>query len=387
MMLIKLLLALLLLTFPAVASEDSDSYDEAIDFSFDDLPPLQEATPINNAKLSDTAAKEEITQPTSPQTPDTPPKVFIPERPEITIPQPVVAPSSPSTENEDADEQKISISTKESLTENLKKNSNPQNNSVLDGTWIEKLAEMSPSKLLSSAEKENADSVKKDNSDEDNDDYNLDNMMNRYRRKSQSGKSNASVFDIAGIMLRMNINQVDDIMKNRGFKRINARYQIPNFIKWRNEETCRNTGIVGYERTQACVIQKAKKDGYEYIQYLKYSKFDSKEEMEIYFTSNFTENKVYKIIYRSSIAGINGNSPKAVYIRNLKVYDFWRRINRKYGEPDDKTMVIWGLGGNKPYLNAATGYLKLEDPMFVEMDYTRMSREDQKFIHSDFYNF
>ena len=50
-------------------------------------------------------------------------------------------------------------------------------------------------------------------------------------------------------------------------------------------------------------------------------------------------------------------------------------------------MVIWGLGGNKPYLNAATGYLKLEDPMFVEMDYTRMSREDQKFIHSDFYNF
>ena len=96
---------------------------------------------------------------------------------------------------------------------------------------------------------------------------------------------------------------------------------------------------------------------------------------------------VYKIVYISRIAAITGNSPKAVYLHNLKVYDFWKKINQKYGQPDNKTDVTWGLGGNKPYLKAATGYLLLEDPMFREMDYTRMSREDQRFIHSDFYNF
>ena len=73
---------------------------------------------------------------------------------------------------------------------------------------------------------------------------------------------------------------------------------------------------------------KAKKDGYEYLQYIKYAKFDSKEEIEVYFTSNFTENKVYKIIYNSRIASITGNSPKAIYIRNIKVYDFWKKINK-----------------------------------------------------------
>ena len=46
------------------------------------------------------------------------------------------------------------------------------------------------------------------------------------------------------------------------------------------------------------------------MQYLKYAKFDSKEEIEVYFTSNFTENKVYKVFYKSTIASIT-DSPKA----------------------------------------------------------------------------
>ena len=55
--------------------------------------------------------------------------------------------------------------------------------------------------------------------------------------------------------------------------------------------------------------------------------------------------------------------------------------------PDNKDEVLWGLGGNKPYLKAASGVLLLEDPMLRELDYTRMSREDQRFINTDLYNF
>ena len=75
------------------------------------------------------------------------------------------------------------------------------------------------------------------------------------------------------------------------------------------------------------------------------------------------------------------------YLRDIKVYDFWRKINQKYGVPDNREDAIWGMGGNKPYMKAATGFLLLEDPMLKELDYTRMSREDQKYMNTNLYNF
>lgn len=45
------------------------------------------------------------------------------------------------------------------------------------------------------------------------------------------------------------------------------------------------------------------------------------------------------------------------------------------------------MGGNKPYLKAKTGFLLLEDPMLRELDYTRMSREDQRYMNTDLYSF
>lgn len=373
-----LFLIIFTLTLPAWASEDGEDYefDDGSNFSFDsqsdngepvalDVVPLAK-TDIDNNSNEDKNSQEEI---------------FIPDRPNI---------DTKPVKNNDNPKDKTKTAPKATLTDKLKKDTSTKGDSIIEGTWIEKLTEISPSKLLGlnndkADTEESTDEV--DEEYEEDGDVSLEGLMHNYRTKSKGGRSNASVFDISGVMLRMSVDQVDYTMQNRGFKKINAKFQIPNFIKWRNEEGCRATGVVGYERTQACVVQKAKKDGYEYVQYLKYAKFDTKETMEIYFTSTFSDNKVYKIEYRSTIANITGNSPKAVYIRNLKVYDFWRRISRKYGVPDDKTRVTWGLGGNKPYMIAKTGFLKLEDPMFVEMDYTRMSREDQKFIHSDFYNF
>ena len=406
MKLCRIFFACMLLAFPAFASEDGEAYDESIDFSFDNpndavwMPSSEEdeedVLPPEGFLADDVMTKEQAkqfskdTNKNNNSTSDKPkqnqqsvePKeeqIFLPPKPNIQTENPTTA------KKDDKDDKKDS-----SLTDELKKTDPEKRESIIEGTWIEKLTEISPSKLLGSSDGKDDD--KKETADSQDDVYDdadsdIEGMMRNYRQKTKSGKSNASVFDIAGVMLRMNPQQAEDILTNRGFKKINAKFQIPNFIKWRNEEKCRNSGIVGYERTQACVIQKAKKDGFEYVQYMKFAKFETKEELEFYLTSNFTGNKIYKIEYRSLIASINGNSPKAIYIRNLKIYDFWRRINRKYGVPDDKNMVTWGLGGNKPYLKANTGWLKLEDPMFVEMDYTRMSQEDKRFINSDFYNF
>ena len=200
-------------------------------------------------------------------------------------------------------------------------------------------------------------------------------------------RSNASVFDISGVMLRMNTKQADEALVKRGYKKTAEKFEIPNFIRWRFEEICRGQGVVGYERLESCVVQMSKKNNYLYAQHQNYNNFRTQESIELFYTSNFTGNKVYRITYHSEAANIKGNSAKANYLRNIKIYDFWKQINQKYGIPDNQEQVTWGLGENKPYLKAATGYLLLTDPMLVELDYTRMSREDQKFMNAGYYTF
>ena len=209
---------------------------------------------------------------------------------------------------------------------------------------------------------------------------NTDNQEPQYR-------TNASVFDISGVMLRMNTKQTMEAMQKRGYQKNSEKFEIPNFIRWRYDEQCRNQGVVGYERTEACIIKLAQKNNYQYVEQMVFNNFRTKENVRVFFTSNFTGNKAYRIVYMSEAANIRGSGAKADYLRNIKIYDFWKKINQKYGEPDNKEQVIWGLGDNKPILQAATGRLMLYDPMLLELDYTRMSREDQRFMNTDVYTF
>jgi len=382
MKLCRILIVVLLLAAPVFASEDGEVYDESVNLEASDWDTSSSsATDLTVSSDDSNAIKDEVVLSDNEKSQNDNNEMFIPKRPTI---QTTVAdkPQKPSM-----------TPPGDSLTERLQKDPQNKNDNLIEGTWIEKLGELSPSKLLNIEDEDKNTTTKKESEvdDEKNatteEDADIDDMMKVSRQNAKNTRSNAAVFDIAGVMLRMNVQQTEEVLSNRGFKKINARYQVPNFIKWRNEEICRNSGVVGYERLQACMLKKAKKDGFEYIEYLKFAKFETKEEIEVYFSSNFTDNKVYKIYYTSNIVSINGNSPKAVYLRNLKIYDFWRKISRKYGNPDDKNRVVWGLGGNKPYLKAKTGKLKLEDPMFIETDYDKMAQADQRFISSDFYNF
>lgn len=245
----------------------------------------------------------------------------------------------------------------------------------VDNTWIGKIKEKAEEIAVNELEGKHTSDDK----------INLNKMLENSKQKSS--RSNASVFDISGLMLRMSKAQVEKTMQTRGFQKIHEKFEIPNFIKWRNEEKCRGRGVVGYERLANCVVEQARKDGNQYTETLKFAKFDTQENIEVRFTSNFTQNKVYKVSYRSMSPKLTGNSAKALYLRNVKIYDFWKLVNQKYGSPDNKDEVIWGMGGNKPYLQASSGYLLLEDPMLRELDYTRMSREDQRYMNTNLYNF
>ena len=272
--------------------------------------------------------------------------------------------------------------TQKSLTDAIRETAGEEEDegsSPLAGTWVEKLANTA----LSSSKEEDEDGGENGRGVGS---INLESMVKN--SKNGNRRSNASVFDISGIMLRMNLPQAEATMAKRGFKKVSQKFEIPNFIKWRFEEQCRNAGVVGYERLASCVVKAAKENNHQYVESEKFVKYDTQEEISISLTSNFTNNKIYKIVYKSmSARKIQGSNQKVQYLRDIKVYDFWRKINQKYGVPDNREDVIWGMGGNKPYMKAATGFLLLEDPMLKELDYTRMSREDQKYMNTNLYNF
>ena len=302
-------------------------------------------------------AKEETKQP--PQVPET---LIVEEKTEV------VQPLLPEKEEKKTAEG-------QSLTDALKAKevSAPQEEaSSTSETWINKLKQPLTTIGSSLVSGESAKST-------------LENLIND--SQTEKKRSNASVFDISGIMLRMSPLQADEAMKKRGFSKVNQEYDIPNFIRWRNEESCRNNGVVGYERVENCIIEMAKKNNYQYIASTKYVKYKTKEEITVRYSSNFTNNKAYQIIYKSMATDIRSTSAKALYLRNIKIYDFWKLVNQKYGAPDNQEDITWGLGGNKPTLKASTGMLKLEDPMLRELDYTRMSREDQLFMNTNLYSF
>lgn len=272
-----------------------------------------------------------------------------------------------------AQETNPSVDVRQSLSDNLRQNAPDEFQNTQPQTsgtsWVGQLISSAKENIQNTGPKKNP----------------LADMLEQ--SQGQNRRSNVSVFDISGVMLRMSYKQAEEALSKRGYKKTMQKMDIPNFIRWRNEEKCRNQGIIGYERLENCVIRLAGKENYQFISQAQFNKYDTQETIHIFLTSNFTNNKIYKITYRSEAANNTGNSPKALYLRNIKVFDFWKKINQKYGVPDDTRDVTWGLGGNKPYMRAATGFLVLEDNMLRELDYTRMSREDQRFMNTDLYTF
>ena len=218
-------------------------------------------------------------------------------------------------------------------------------------------------------------------------DRDTDEDKKRIEKVKRNIRSNAANFDISKVRLRMKPSQINKILENQGFRRITQTFAIPNFIRWRSEELCRLNGIIGFERLNACATNVSKENGYQYIDKEIYNRYNTKESITIYYTSTFTDNVAHHIFYKSYLPLSESRASNRVYINNLKIYDFWRRVNFKYGEPDIKSEVKWGLGGKKPYLKATTGTLELADPLLETLDSKRMFNEDTRLSNIQYYNF
>ena len=208
-----------------------------------------------------------------------------------------------------------------------------------------------------------------------------------FSKKILKQKSNAAFFDISGVKLRMSPKLIEEKLVNQGYTKVVETMEVPNFIKWRSEEICRTNGIVGFERLKTCATKIAQENGYQYVNRQSYSRQSTRETIDITFSSTFTNNLSYRIFYKSNVTFSQSKSSKNIYLNNIKIYDFWRRVALKYGDPDNKTEVKWGKGGKKPYLKAKIGELELFDPLLLSLDTTRMFQADSRLSNTKYYNF
>lgn len=266
------------------------------------------------------------------------------------------------------------VDVKKSFTDNLaqekKKNDKEQDNQENRETWLESLIAKGTSELFKSQDKKTTQAEKK-----------------RIEKVLKKKHSNAAHFDISGVRLRMSPQEVEKIMLENGYKRLVREDRIPNFIKWRSEELCRIHGIVGFEKLSYCSKEVARTNGFVYIAREIYSKQETRENIEVHYTSTFTDNLSHYISYNSNIPFSDSRASQNIYINNIKIYDFWRRIDLRYGQPDNTTEIKWGLGGKKPYLKASTGHLELVDPLLKELDMSRMLNEDSRLPNTPYYSF
>lgn len=203
------------------------------------------------------------------------------------------------------------------------------------------------------------------------------------------GGSNAAIFDVAGIMLKMKPHQVREIMHKRGFQMLKAEEEIPNFLEWKYDEWCRKRGMVGYDKISNCILAKAEKDEKRYIYKMSFNKYETRESLDVYFTSPYTKNRAFKAEYNSAGDPSLGSSPKSLYQRHDRLRNFWVRVYKKYGQPDDETEdgMIWTKGYEEPLLLARHGYLLLEDPNLPYADQQAMIRVDKKMLNGSLFSF
>jgi hypothetical protein len=133
---------------------------------------------------------------------------------------------------------------------------------------------------------------------------------------------------------------------------------------WRNnlDYECRRDGLYQPAKLEKCILTLARSRGLLYPAELHLARASTGETIDIYFTSNATENMVWKIIYKNDANDLDGAGEKFADQRDKKILAFWENVLEKYGAPnsgDDR----WISSDNSfdPMMTAFYGRLELTD--------------------------
>lgn len=178
---------------------------------------------------------------------------------------------------------------------------------------------------------------------------------------------NVGSFDIAGIMLGMPFEDVQTLFfKTKGLyaprKDNSIIYTIAKDWKYNLDYECREQGIFAPAELEKCINSLARNRGLMYATELHLVRENTDETIVVYFTSNATDNLVWRIVYNNDVNKLEGASEKFENQRQKKILVFWQNVLDKYGAPNSGTDK-WITTNNSydPMMTAYYGSLDLVD--------------------------
>ena len=176
-----------------------------------------------------------------------------------------------------------------------------------------------------------------------------------------------SGFDIAGVMLGMDFDDVQTLFRDAGGlyslrPKNSIVYSIHKDWKYNLDYECRQNGIFVPAELEQCVRTLAKNRGLLYASEMHLIRENTGETLDVFFTSNATDNVVWRVVYKNDVDVLEGDNEKFINQRNKKILVFWQNVLDKYGAPNSGSDK-WASSDNAydPMMTAYYGALDLVD--------------------------
>lgn len=196
---------------------------------------------------------------------------------------------------------------------------------------------------------------------------NVDITMEDVELNDDADIASVGGFDIAGIMLGMSFDDVYTIFaRDRGLysprKQNSVIYSIHQDWKYNLDYECRQQGIVIPTELDNCIKTLARNRGLLYASEFHLVRENTGETIVVYFTSNATDNVVWRVVYNNDVNEVEGDAEKFAKQRENKILAFWQNVLDKYGAPNSGTdKWISSTNSYDPMLTAYYGALDLTD--------------------------
>ncbi|MDR2770087.1 MAG: hypothetical protein LBB08_01400 [Rickettsiales bacterium] len=199
--------------------------------------------------------------------------------------------------------------------------------------------------------------------------------------------------DIAGVMLSMPFSDVQTLFfKTKTLyeprRHSSIIYSIASDWRYNLDYECRQNGTSVPGKLERCILSLARARGLLYPSELHLERRSTGETIGVYFTSNATDNVVWKIEYGNDANEVEGAGEKFENQRDKKVLAFWDHVLEKYGAPNsgpDK----WISSDNSfdPMMRAYFGKLELTDFGLAGRDAALNVRESKESFQPKNYSF
>jgi maltose-binding protein MalE len=184
---------------------------------------------------------------------------------------------------------------------------------------------------------------------------------------SGSNGVNVKQFDLAGAMLGMTYDEINNLFFNSSslyapVKNNSIVYTINKEWKYNLDYECRQNNIFVPDQLEKCINSLAQNRGLLYVSEIHLERTFTGETLDIYFTSNATDNVVWKVVYNNDVDTMEGEHEKFANQREKKMLAFWQGIIDKYGTPNsDEDKWISSELAFDPMMQALYGQLILVD--------------------------